>query len=87
MNVLKTPIDGYLSKQAASAYSGLSPRSLDTLVERNELTAFKPVVSGSRTRKTLFRKADLDRWMERHRVGADLDTIVTDVMRDLGKGG
>src|SRR5262245_46325989 len=78
--------DGYLSKLKAAAYADVSPRTLDYAVERRELTAFKLTLTGTRHRKVLFRRSDIDAWIERHRVGADLDSIVDEVMDDFRGG-
>ena len=81
-------ITGYLSKLKAAAYTDVSPRTLDYAVERGELQAFRLILSGTKgkSRKVLFRKADLDAWIERYRVGADLDAIVDETIRELGVG-
>jgi hypothetical protein len=63
--------EGYLSKQPAAAYADVSPRTLDYAVARGELTAFRLVLSGAKgkSRKLLFRKADIDKWISRFAVG------------------
>ena len=53
----------YLSKQDASAYCSLSPRTLDTAKAAGELAFFRV---GSR--KVLFARRDLDRWLASMRV-------------------
>jgi excisionase family DNA binding protein len=68
MDAHKTLSDRYLPKEEAADYVGLRPRTLEKLVEKGELAAFKPTISGSHTRKTLFKRGDLDLWMEKHRV-------------------
>lgn len=75
------PTEGYLSKKNAAAYADVSQRTLDCAVERGELEAFRLILSGSKSRKLLFCKADIDRWIERHRVGAALDKKVVPLMR------
>ena len=54
----------------------LSPRTLDNLVARGDLPAFKV------TRKVLFRKRDLELLAERHRIRA-LGDIAGEVIEDL----
>jgi excisionase family DNA binding protein len=53
---------GYLDKRAAAAYLSLSPRTLDYAVERGELVAFRLTLTGTASRKVLFRRTDLDAW-------------------------
>lgn len=67
----------YLTKAQAQTYTSLSERTLDYARERGELTFYK------HGKRVLFKKADLDAWMERHRAGTDLDKIVDDVMSEL----
>jgi excisionase family DNA binding protein len=59
--------EGYLSKPKAADYADVSLRTLDYAVERGELPAFRLVLGGKtgKSRKVLFRKADLDAWIER----------------------
>jgi excisionase family DNA binding protein len=71
--------DGFLSKQDAAAYLSLSPRTLDNLVARGDLLAFKV------TRKVLFRMRDLDALAERHRVHSR-DDVVEELMREVHRG-
>ena len=61
----RQPAEGYLSKHPAAAYADVSPRTLDGAVQRGELTAFRLVLSGAKgkSRKLLFRKADIDQWI------------------------
>lgn len=53
----------YLTKADASAYCSLSPRTLDTAKAAGELPFFRV---GSR--KVLFARRDLDRWLASMRV-------------------
>jgi excisionase family DNA binding protein len=69
----------YLTKAQAQTYTGLSERSLDYARERGELPFIKY------GKRVLFKRGDLDTWMERHRAGADLDKIVDEVMREVGR--
>lgn len=70
----------YLTKAQAQLYTGLSERTLDYARERQELGFYK------HGKRVLFKREDLDAWMERHRAYADLDKIVTEVMGDLRAG-
>jgi len=80
MDTRQTPGDGFFSKQQTAAYLSLSVRTIDNLIARGELTAFRV------TRKLLFRKRDLDALVERHRIGADLERIADEAVREvLGK--
>jgi hypothetical protein len=56
---------GFIDKRAAAHYSGLSPRSLDAAKARGDL----PFIRFS-ARKVLFRREDLDRWLNGMRVDA-----------------
>ena len=73
--------DGYLSKRAASEYLGISVRNLEARLR--EIPHFR---LGS---KTLFKKSELDHWMERHRENSeaiDLDKLADEVaMEVLGR--
>jgi excisionase family DNA binding protein len=70
----------YLTKVLAADYLNLSHRSLDYLVKRGEIPAFAVRVTGKKgySRKLLFKRADLDRWVEKHRVSVDLDKVDLD---------
>jgi excisionase family DNA binding protein len=77
MNAKKAiPGDGYFSKKEASEYLRLSPRTLDALIARGELIAFKV------TRKLLFRKRDLDLLVERHKIRS-LNDLVNEVVQEV----
>ena len=67
----------YFTKSQARAYTGLSERTLDYARERRELDSYKV------GKRVLFARASLDAFLERHRVGADLDTVIREVMSDL----
>jgi excisionase family DNA binding protein len=67
----------YLTKQQAQTYTGLSGRTLDYAREREELVFYK------HGKRVLFKRADLDAWMERHRAGADLDRIVSETVAEV----
>jgi len=63
----------FLTKAQATVYTSLSARSLDYARERQEIPFYK------KGKRVLFKRADLDAWMERHRAGADLEKIVSEV--------
>lgn len=57
-------LDHYLDYEGASLYTGLSDRSLKRAVVERRLSHIR------QGRRTLFRRSDLDRWMERALVKA-----------------
>ena len=67
MGKQKNLTDRYMPKSEAVDYSGLGPRTLDRLVKDGKLTVFRPLISGSHNRKSLFKKSDLDALMESFR--------------------
>ena len=70
----------YLSKEEAREYTSLSLRSLDYARERGEVPFYK------KGKRVLFKRADLDRWLEQFRAGVDLDRIVDEIVVEiLGK--
>jgi excisionase family DNA binding protein len=83
MHKLDKVTGGYFNKKNAAAYTDVSQRTLDYAVARGELPAFKLTLTGSRPSKVLFRKQDLDLWIQRQRANADLDTIVSEVVAEL----
>ena len=56
------PAPGYLTKRVAAGYLSLSERSLDYARQRGEVPFFRV---GARV---LFKREDLDRWMQRKRI-------------------
>lgn len=74
--------DRYLVEREARRYLSLSERKL-----RNHLSEIKHYRVG---KKLLFKKSDLDRWMERFLESSaelDLDRLADEVMKDvLGPG-
>ena len=60
-----TDATAYLTKHDAAAYTSLSPRTLDAAKAAGELPFFRV---GSR--KVLFARRDLDRWLAPMRVDA-----------------
>jgi len=70
--------DGYLSKRTASKYLGISVRNLEARIR--EIPHFR---LGS---KTLFKKSELDQWMERHRENPeaiDLQRLADEVVMEV----
>ena len=80
--VISTPLDPFLPLRALAVYSGLSVRKLRDLLEdpSHPLPAYQ--VGG----KLLVRRSEFDGWMVtyRRRARADVNRIVSDVLRDLG---
>jgi excisionase family DNA binding protein len=76
-NILQAVEQQYLTKAQAQIYTGLSERTLDYARERNELKFFRV------GKRVLFRRGDLDVYIERHSASCDLDKLVDDVMSDL----
>lgn len=74
--------DRYMSKVEAAAYLGLSVSNVEKKL--SEIPHFKVGA------KVLFKKSELDRWMEKHRENTeemDLDRIANDALRAvLGPG-
>jgi excisionase family DNA binding protein len=69
---------GYLTKDAARAYTSLSPRTLEYAVSEGKLRAFKV------GKRVLFAKEDLDRFIRQKQAGADLDRLVNETLAELG---
>jgi len=69
--------DRYLDKRQAAAYTSLSTRNLESRL--GEIPHF---LVGN---KILFKKSELDQWLERFREGnsRDLDLIVNETMESL----
>jgi excisionase family DNA binding protein len=72
---------GYLTKAQACIYTSLSERTLDYARERGELRFYK-----LGKKRILFKKDDLDAYIERHRAGADLDKIVDEIVHEVVGG-
>lgn len=70
----------YFTKQEAAEYLRFSPRAIDSLLARGELKAFRP------GRKLLFRREDLDAFVQRHPSGTDLNKLVDETLAELGAG-
>jgi excisionase family DNA binding protein len=69
--------DRYMGKREAAAYTGLSTRTLESNLD--EIPHFRV------GKKILFKKSELDRWMETHREGDShsLDRIVDGAIESL----
>jgi hypothetical protein len=82
---ITTPLDPYLTLRVLAAYSGCSVRWLrDRLVDAHHALPCFRLPGG----KVLVRRSDFDGWVSRYRaVGrADVDRVVTDVLRGLTGG-
>lgn len=75
--IIQTVEQQYLTKIQAQTYTGLSERTLDYARERRELTFYK------HGKRVLFKRSDLDAWMERHRASTDLDKIVDETVAEV----
>ncbi len=73
--------DRYLDKREAAAYTCLSTRNLEARLP--EIPHFRV------GKKILFKKSELDRWMETYREGdsRNLDKIADDAVKTLREGG
>jgi excisionase family DNA binding protein len=58
-----------------------SKRTLWTLISTGQLPAYRPL-----RRKVLIKRADLNRLLEASRVGANLDSLVDEVVREVAGG-
>jgi len=68
--------DRYMSKREAAAYTCLSTRNLEARL--SEIPHFRV------GQKILFKKSELDRWMEQYREGGNsLDLIVNETLESL----
>ena len=73
---METATDGYLSKTEASAYLGIAIRTIDKRLY--EIPHFKV------GRRILFKKSELDEWMERYReCNIDISKLADDVVKDV----
>jgi len=71
--------DRYLDKREAAAYTSLSIRNLEARLD--EIPHFRV------GKKILFKKSELDRWMEKYREGGshNLDRLVDETLEFLKK--
>ncbi len=69
--------DRYLDKKEAASYTSLSTRNLEARL--SEIPHFRV------GKKILFKKSELDHWMESHREGGshDLDKIADEAIESL----
>ena len=69
--------DHYMAKLDAAAYTSLSPRTLESRLD--EIPHFRVGT------KILFKKSELDTWMEEHREGGnpDLDELVDETLANV----
>ena len=72
--------DRYMDKRGAAAYTSLSVRNLEARL--SEIPHFRV------GNKVLFKKSELDHWMETHREGdsRNLDLIADEAVKDLRGG-
>ena len=70
--------DRYLDKKAAAAYTSLSTRNLEARL--NEIPHFRV------GKKILFKKSELDLWMEQFREGGaqNLERIADEALESIG---
>jgi hypothetical protein len=79
--VVSTELDPFLDLRALSAYSSLSVRKLRDLLEEPD----RPLPCYQVGGKLLVRRSEFDAWISvlRRRGRADVDQIVTEVLRAL----
>jgi excisionase family DNA binding protein len=63
---MNTHRETYLTKEEASAYLRCSLRSIDSLLARGELKAYRP------SRRLLFKREDLDAFVQRRPAYAEV---------------
>lgn len=72
--------DRYMGKREAARYLGVSLRTLETWTAEMGMPRFRPHA------KLLFKRSELDRWMEKHRenpADLDLDRLAEEVVRKV----
>ena len=69
--------DSYLTKRQAAEYLKLSVRTLE---DRKDIPRFKYQPEGNRRKysKQLFKRSELDRWMERFRIRIPANPLTKD---------
>jgi len=73
--------DRYFSKTSLGRYLNRSTRWVDyQIAGPNPLPGFKV------GRDWLFKKSEIDRWLEQFRAGADVDKVVAEMLREVGVG-
>ena len=70
----------FFTKQEAATYTGLSQRKLDYSISRGELVAYRV------GRRVLVARENLDEFIRRHQINADLNDIVNETLEDLRGG-
>lgn len=73
--------DSYVDAKTFERDFSLSPRTFFLWIKEGRLPAYKPS-----KRKTLVRRADVERLLGASRVPNNLEQIVDDVMAELGAG-
>jgi excisionase family DNA binding protein len=77
-NPMHTSQQDWLDLKQVEREFPVSKRTIWTWISSGRLPAYKPF------RKTLVKRADLDHLFESTRIGADLDAIVDETLRELG---
>jgi excisionase family DNA binding protein len=75
--------DRYMGKREAARYLGVSLRTLETWTAEMGMPRFRPHA------KLLFKRSELDRWMERYRerpADLDLDKMAEEAAREVSTG-
>ena len=67
--------DHYMNKAKASRYTGLSVRNIEQRLD--EIPHFRV------GRKLLFKRSELDEWMEQHRESVDLKHLADEALAAL----
>lgn len=67
----------YFTKQEAASYLRFSPRARRDSIARGELKAYRP------GQKLLFRRDDLDAFVQRHPTDMEVAKLVEEVMREV----
>jgi len=80
MNTQHTLTDLHFNLTSATRYLGKSPRWL-----QYQLTSPHPPPGFKLGKCWIFRKSELDRWLEQFRAGADLDRIVNAVVAEVAR--
>ena len=76
-----TVTDCHFSLTEAARYLGRSPRWL-----QYQLTGPHPPPAFKTGKHWLFKKSEIDRWLEQFRAGADLDKLVDEVVKEVAGG-
>lgn len=73
--------DSYVDARTFERDFSLSSRTFFLWIKEGRLPAYKPS-----KRKTLVKRADIERLLESSKAGADLDKLVDEVVSGLGAG-